>query len=152
MAKTENSSLIWYLLGLFLSFVIIVVLASLYADAYRKITLLREDVERLTSSQVLLMVPEEEAAGIADWLTKHPEQTQAIVRSASGGQAKSVLIGPNVHSPNQPISYNGNTISDPNHSSHEVIVSENAQGVKVISLPNGGIRVTTREDSSDEKQ
>ncbi len=26
-----------------------------------------------------------------------------------------------------------------------VVISENADGVKVISLPNGGIRVTTRE-------
>ena len=134
------------MLGFFLCFITILVLAGLYVDANKKITLLKQDVARLTDSQVLLMVPEEQAANIANWLTQHPEQTQAIVAAAGQEQAKSVLFGPGALDDDQPTKHkHPEVVSEGNN--QEIIVSEDAQGVKVIRLPNGGIRVTTRDDT-----
>ncbi|MEZ8185164.1 membrane anchored protein in chemotaxis locus [Shewanella sp. 5S214] len=146
MAKSSYSSQTKHMLGFFLCFITILVLAGLYVDANKKITLLKQDVARLTDSQVLLMVPEEQAANIANWLTQHPEQTQAIVASAGQEQAKSVLFGPGALDDDQPTKHkHPEVVSEGNN--QEIIVSEDAQGVKVIRLPNGGIRVTTRDDT-----
>ncbi|WP_310736204.1 membrane anchored protein in chemotaxis locus [Shewanella sp. SG41-3] len=146
MAKSSYSLQTKHMLGFFLCFIAILVLAGLYVDANKKITLLKQDVARLTDSQVLLMVPEEQAANIANWLTQHPEQTQAIVASAGQEQAKSVLFGPGALDDDQPTKLkHPEVVSEGNN--QEIIVSEDAQGVKVIRLPNGGIRVTTRDDT-----
>ena len=146
MAKSSYSLQTKHMLVFFLCFIAILVLAGLYVDANKKITLLKQDVARLTDSQVLLMVPEEQAANIANWLTQHPEQTQAIVASAGQEQAKSVLFGPGALDDDQPTKHkHPEVVSEGNN--QEIIVSEDAQGVKVIRLPNGGIRVTTRHDT-----
>ncbi|AZG75127.1 membrane anchored protein in chemotaxis locus [Shewanella livingstonensis] len=137
------------MLGFFLSFITIIVLAGLYVDAHQKATLLEQEVVRLTASQVLLMVPEDQAANIANWLTQHPEQTQAIIASAGKEQAQSVLFGPGALVGAQVTNVDKvkhDTDAPAAHNDQEVIVSEDAQGVKVIRLPNGGIRVTTRDD------
>jgi hypothetical protein len=127
VAKSEYSLKTKQMLGLFLSFIMIFVLAGLYIDAHQKVTLLQQDVARLTASQVLLMVPEEQAANIADWLTMHPEQTQAIIVDK--------------------VKFDIDTPAK--WKDQEIVMSENDQGVKVIRLPNGGIRVTTRDDKQD---
>jgi hypothetical protein len=127
----------------------ILVLAGLYVDANRKVASLQQDIVRLTASQVLLMVPEEQAENIANWLTKHPEQTQAIVASAGKDQAQSVVFGPGALAYGQHAAaknLNRETAATAEMTEQEVVVSENAQGVKVVRLPNGGIRVTTRND------
>ncbi|WP_445776246.1 membrane anchored protein in chemotaxis locus [Shewanella sp.] len=146
MANSTTSLTTKLTLGLFLCLVAILVLGSLYVDSQRKMSLLSKEIEQLKASQVLLMVPEDQAENIANWLLNHPEQTQAMINQTGKNEAKSVLIGPGAA-----VATN-DQLSSPADSSQtlptqEVIVSENAQGVKVISLPNGGIRVTTREDT-----
>ncbi|MGX9459951.1 hypothetical protein ACWXWU_01740 [Shewanella sp. A14] len=153
MAKSEYSIQTKQMLGLFISFIIIIVLAGLYIEAQRKVTLLEQNVERLTASQVLLMVPEDQADNIANWLTQHPEQTQTIIASADN-QSKSVLLGPGVmaNSPFTDIDKVNDSINDPSmQKKQEVVISENDQGVKVIRLPSGGIRVTTRDEKQDKQ-
>lgn len=149
MAKAEYSLQTKQMLGFFLSFIAIVVLAGLYIDAHQKVTLLEQDVARLTASQVLLMVPDDQAANIANWLTQHPEQTQAIIASAGNKQPQSVLFGPGTlddapFTDIDKVEHDADVAAE--QIDQEVIVSEDAQGVKVIRLPNGGIRVTTRDD------
>ncbi|GGQ26442.1 membrane anchored protein in chemotaxis locus [Shewanella litoralis] len=151
MANSATALITKLTLGIFLCFVAILVLGSLYVDSQRKMTLLSKEIEQLKASQVLLMVPEDQAENIANWLLTHPEQTQAMISKTGKDEAKSVLIGPGADASNH------DKLSSPTDSSQtlptqEVIVSENAQGVKVISLPNGGIRVTTREDKQQKQQ
>ncbi|GGP38439.1 membrane anchored protein in chemotaxis locus [Shewanella algicola] len=154
MAKPTRVFSTKLMLVLFLCCITIIVLASLYVDARRKMALMTQDIEQLKSSQVLLMVPEEQAANIANWLSQHPEQTQAIIDTGTQDEAKSVLIGPGTH---HDVESQNNHMPQSSDSAQifqtqEVIVSENAQGVKVISLPNGGIRVTTRDDKQQKQQ
>nr|WP_301542045.1 membrane anchored protein in chemotaxis locus [Shewanella sp. KJ2020] len=144
----------------------IVCLGALSLDYNRKINLLRDEVKRLESTQVLLMVPDEQAEAIATWLASHPDQTKAMLKLASPGEQKAVTLGPETltapednipplldksldksseqnqtQTPLMP--EQSNTINSTG--TVPVIISENADGVKIISLPNGGIRVTTRE-------
>ncbi len=160
----------------------IISLAALSLDYSYKISLLREDVKRLESSQVLLMVPDEQAKPIADWLASHPDQTKALLKLATPGEPKQITLGPESE-PNSAVppllekntksadpaslSQTPNTgqilsplapktSADPSSNfqvtdtigqtaEQPIIISESADGVKVISLPNGGIRITTRE-------
>lgn len=127
----------------------IICLGALSLDYRHKIKLLHEDVQRLESTQVLLMVPDEQAEAIATWLATHPDQTQAMLKLASPGEQKAVTVDLNAEPSSinlalppkstEPSTGKVNTDVVP------AVVSENADGVKVISLPNGGIRVTTRE-------
>ncbi|MGI2171677.1 membrane anchored protein in chemotaxis locus [Shewanella sp. MF05960] len=151
MANSATSLITKLRLGLFLCFVAILVLGSLYLDSRRKMTLLTKEVEQLKSSQVLLMVPEDQAENISNWLLMHPEQTQAMISQSGKNDTKSVLVGPGAEAPNND-KLSPSTDSSQTLPTHEVIVSENAQGVKVIRLPNGGIRVTTREDKQQKQQ
>lgn len=66
----------------------IICLGALSLDYRHKIKLLHEDVQRLESTQVLLMVPDEQAEAIATWLATHPDQTQAMLKLASPGEQK----------------------------------------------------------------
>lgn len=143
-------------LMLFLLMLAVIVLSSLYFDTLKKNDLLKADVERLTASQVLLMVPDEQAAEIANWLAQHPDQTETIIEFAgsekSGTYGKvgenprqqSVLLGPQIATEVSTTESSENQMDQDNPPT-DVLVSENADGVKVIRLPHGGIRVTTRE-------
>ena len=158
---STNVVLIMVLMG-----IAIVCLGALSLDYHRKISLLRDEVKRLESTQVLLMVPDEQAEAIATWLASHPDQTKAMLKLASPGEQKAVTLGPETltapednipplldksldksseqnqtQTPLMP--EQSNTINSTG--TVPVIISENADGVKIISLPNGGIRVTTRE-------
>lgn len=158
---STNVVLIMVLMG-----IAIVCLGALSLDYHRKINLLRDEVKRLESTQVLLMVPDEQAEAIATWLASHPDQTKAMLKLASPGEQKAVTLGPEtVTTPEDNIPplldksldksseqnqtqtplmpEQSNTINSTG--TVPVIISENADGVKIISLPNGGIRVTTRE-------
>lgn len=178
MAKNQypmstNSVLIILLMG-----IAILVLGALSLDYRRKNSLLQADVKRLESTQVLLMVPDEQAEAIATWLASHPDQTKAMLQLASPGEQKAVAIGPvlvqhslppllgeqdaeihtakeitnpessipqQLQAPEHDIKAASQAIAPKNSAMLPVVISENAEGVKVISLPNGGIRVTTRE-------
>jgi len=158
-ARTKNNQFsVGINLMLFLLLLAVIVFASLYFDLLKKNDLLKADIKRLESSQVLLMVPDEQAEDIANWLSQHPDQTETIIEFAGQNNKsidsqsdidtspKSVLLTP------QPLtdkSVEKNSIQStegvPETLSEDVLVSENEQGVKVIRLPHGGIRVTTRE-------
>lgn len=161
---STNIVLIMVLMG-----IAIVCLGALSLDYHRKISLLRDDVKRLESTQVLLMVPDEQAEAIATWLASHPDQTKAMLKLASPGEQKAVTLGPEtLTTPGPPLldkslDKSPTMGTPPEHNQIQtplmpeqpnttngsgpvpVIISENADGVKIISLPNGGIRVTTRE-------
>lgn len=160
---STNIVLIMVLMG-----IAIVCLGALSLDYHRKISLLRDDIKRLESTQVLLMVPDEQAEAIATWLASHPDQTKAMLKLASPGEQKAVTLGPETlkvpensipplldKSPTMDKSSEQKQIQTPlmpeqpnttnGSGAVPVIISENADGVKIISLPDGGIRVTTRE-------
>lgn len=164
---STNVVLIMVLMG-----IAIVCLGALSLDYHRKISLLRDEVKRLESTQVLLMVPDEQAEAIATWLASHPDQTKAMLKLASPGEQKAVTLGPETltapednipplldksldklptmdKSSEQNQTQTPLMLEQPNTTNGSgtvpVIISENADGVKIISLPNGGIRVTTRE-------
>lgn len=177
-------------------------LGGISIDLWQKNRQLKADVQQLQSTQVLLMVPDEQAQSIANWLTEHPEQMKAMLTLKAPGEQKSVVIGPGAAqslpdddiassatakvpatlqrasttemtselptqlSPligidNTELKKKANTNTSTQDSAPKatlssaasartmtplpVVISENADGVKVISLPNGGIRVTTRE-------
>ncbi|WP_441347617.1 membrane anchored protein in chemotaxis locus [Shewanella sp. Shew256] len=163
------------LLIIVLMAIAILCLAALSLDYHRKIMALRDDVKRLESTQILLMVPDEQAQAIASWLASHPDQTKAMLKLASPGEQKAVTLGPETFSapetkipptlekpaddkPLQQATVDPvpellrpetssvlSTAAQSQSNNVPVVISENADGVKVISLPNGGIRVTTRE-------
>lgn len=175
--------------------VAVFVLASLYLETRHKNKLLVLEVERLEGTQVLLMVPDEQAEVVAKWMFENPDATKTILTQARPQQEVKVSVGPgteeqeenaylvdNIEQLNKPtnnvemleqasanpieksviergkeepipiivsvksseatgVNVNTNT----KNFSKEWTVSENDDGVKVIVLPHGGIRVTTRE-------
>ncbi|QYJ98935.1 membrane anchored protein in chemotaxis locus [Shewanella alkalitolerans] len=180
---------------------------SLYLDLRHKNGLLEEKIVQLEKSQVLLMVPDEQAQALADWMENNPEFTQSIIKQAEPGSQVRVEIGPEVpeaiarqeavsltdslsqrtdsldeqtvnrneqqdqtrltpllpaaeaeessqgehqseHQSEQKVaSATDKATQDGKTPSQPVKLSEDKDGVKVISLPHGGIRVTTREDN-----
>ncbi|WP_413493824.1 membrane anchored protein in chemotaxis locus [Shewanella baltica] len=168
---STNSVLIILLMA-----IAILCLGALSLDYRHKNSLLREDIKRLESTQVLLMVPDEQAEAIATWLASHPDQTKAMLQFAAPGEQKAVAIGPEptqigippllgkqsaakdnanqqplvpptlLQTPEAEVKAATSPMEPKNAQMLPVVISENADGVKVISLPNGGIRVTTRKE------
>jgi len=222
MARAKRKMNTFSILIIFLLSIGVFVTTSLYFDVRHKNELLLSEVERLQSSQVLLMVPDEQAEVVAKWMAEHPKATQALLSHAKPQQEVKVTVGPGVdvseagaHKTSQdklrtaaqtdqddivvPESIarftnknidepatDGNSINEVTDlsslSSEEssdvpdtelalaldsggikseadgskvekelvavpLTISENEDGVKVISLPHGGIRVTTRENN-----
>ncbi|WP_220754756.1 membrane anchored protein in chemotaxis locus [Shewanella goraebulensis] len=137
------------MLLVFLLVIAVICLGSLYFDLAKKNRELNAEVIELKASQVLLMVPDEQAEDIANWLAKYPEQTKAMAARAAKGEDITMAFGPGTErvSPDSAAPFLSNKqTTNPALSSQAV--TENAQGVKVITLPHGGIRVTTRETES----
>lgn len=178
----------------------VIILTSLYFETRQHNALLMQDIDRLKKSQVLLMVPDDQAEAVANWMADHPGATQTLLSKAKPGEQVKLEVGPGVnsnvdkrHSPMSPLiatdihnddvaaqvqqptvepavlnhtivnQENGNAVSSTTddlslHNNVELVVSEtdmtqeeaiseNKDGVKIISLPHGGIRVTTRENN-----
>jgi len=222
MARAKRKMNTFSILIIFLLSIGVFVTTSLYFDVRHKNELLLSEVERLQSSQVLLMVPDEQAEVVAKWMAEHPKATQALLSHAKPQQEVKVTVGPGVdvseagaHKTSQDKprtaaqtdqddivvpeniarftnknidepATDGNSINEVTDlsslSSEEssdvpdtelalaldsggikseadgskvekelvavpLTISENEDGVKVISLPHGGIRVTTRENN-----
>jgi len=207
MARAKRKMSTFSILIIFLLSIGVFVTTSLYFDVRHKNELLLSEVERLQSSQVLLMVPDEQAEVVAKWMAEHPEATQALLSHAKPQQEVKVTVGPGVevseaqaHKTSQDKSRNAAqldqddivvpsniartsdqqvdkrltdgssadeamdlsslssetppniTEADGSKLEKELVevpltISENEDGVKVISLPHGGIRVTTRENN-----
>ncbi|GIU09976.1 MULTISPECIES: hypothetical protein [unclassified Shewanella] len=192
---------------------------SLYFEAKHKNKLLSSEVQKLKNSQVLLMVPDEQAEVMANWMAENPDFVSSFVDKAKQGESTVLPIGPGAQQsssqsvsskssgladdeqqkqsvtqqkPVKPVSEkeqeqekssNGViakteqkhtaailseldrdavlTVTDEERSNaakmkdsafnstrvvkQAVMLNESPDGVKLISLPHGGIRVTTRE-------
>ncbi|WP_394496127.1 membrane anchored protein in chemotaxis locus [Shewanella sp. ENK2] len=156
MAKASHSMSTQHMLVVFLLVIGVIALGALYFDLAKENRELTKQVEELKASQVLLMVPDEQAADIANWLAKYPDQTKALAARAADGEGITMTFGPGSDAvSSQPAA---NTNAEQQFSNSVIsngVVTENAQGVKVITLPHGGIRVTTREvepSNSNNKQ
>ncbi|MGL5393092.1 MAG: membrane anchored protein in chemotaxis locus [Shewanella sp.] len=141
---STNTVLIWVLLAIG-----IFALGALNLDYRHKMALLKEEVTRLEASQVLLMVPEQHADAIASWLTEHPEQTQLMLESAASAGQRSLVFAPDALAQSHINGGANARVNTPQSNTGElhavpIVISESAEGVKVIRLPDGGIRVTTR--------
>lgn len=209
MAKPRGKAGTFPTLLIFLLTLGVLVLSSLYFELHQKNALLLLEVDRLKQSQVLLMVPDDQAQAVANWMAQHPEATQTLLSKAKPGQQVTLEVGPGVNSEDVGLGVNSELeaaidisplmpqaetvagdltterqISDKNIASHQITqqeqngktisstvnelslledneaslkinavlakeatLSENEDGVKVISLPHGGIRVTTRENN-----
>ncbi|WP_335919982.1 membrane anchored protein in chemotaxis locus [Shewanella algae] len=157
MANKETR-LLEYRLALFLFLVALVVVAALYWDLRQKNLQLSEKVAQLESSQVLLMVPDEQAAIIADWMSRHPQQTASLldvirpkVTSGTGPEAPAstkLSVPSGDISPERTPGEAGAAVPLPAQT-EDTRVTELENGVKVIRLPHGGIRVTTREEGNE---
>ena len=202
MAKSKRKLNTFSIVVTLLLSVAVFVLTLLYLDVWRKNTLLILDIERLESSQVLLMVPDEQAEAVAKWMSENPEATKNLLGQAKPKQKVKVNFGPGteiqkdsyglfdeahnsnrlttevemfdeikLNSNDELLISSGNKVEtstllqddvqasqlsaikvnnidksiDVNQVTGLHTISENAQGVKVIVLPHGGIRVTTRE-------
>ncbi|QYJ74071.1 membrane anchored protein in chemotaxis locus [Shewanella sp. FJAT-52076] len=135
--SSSGMTLVIFLLALFS-----VVITVLYFDLRVKYTELKVKNAELAASQVLLMVPDSQAEALAQWLESHPRETERLL--------KQVEIKANGGDGVKEDSTQG-AESIPRKLVPEVI-SENSDGVKVISLPDGGIRVTTRDEKTEKKQ
>ncbi|MGI2259467.1 hypothetical protein [Shewanella sp. GXUN23E] len=121
---------------------------------------LHAEVNSLKSSQVMLMVPDEQAQQLSDWLGANPQRVEELINMARKGERLNVEIEaetpalkqhseggadeqPNIRDDNAQPQVGDNRAP----STAITIESVDAQGIKVIRLPHGGIRVTTREDN-----
>ncbi|WP_076410962.1 hypothetical protein [Shewanella sp. UCD-KL12] len=218
MAKEKGKT--FSVLIIFLLTIALVVSSSLFWDMSQKNVLLLQEVEELKKTQVLLMVPDEQAQAVASWMAQHPEATQTLLSQAKPGEQVTLEIGPGAFrsaAESDEVTANDAKLSDPepemsqgvgikaqvpliskqqekqipvslaresglnellpeidqqssklNHANNNVLpideankvssnheqqaqevltLSEDKDGVKVISLPHGGIRVTTRENN-----
>ena len=81
MAKTEstNNDNLTYKLAVFLLIVLVLALATIAWQYFDKSRKLQQQVAKLQASQVMLMVPKEQAATIANWMQQHPQQTASLL-------------------------------------------------------------------------
>lgn len=155
MAKQQISTTT--MLWLFLLIISSIVTGALYFDMRHKNSLLEAKIAELENSQVLLMVPEEQAQTFAQWMAANPKVTQSIIGQAQPGSqvriemgllgdargSRSPIMTPQASdaADHLPIKSDRTAHSQTNE------LSESEDGVKVIALPHGGIRVTTRDDN-----
>ncbi len=224
MARLKRKDNTFSILIISLLTIAVLVSSSLFWESRQKNKLLLGEIEQLKQTQVLLMVPDDQAQAVANWMSQHPEATQTLLSQAKSGEQITLEVGPGATSAditnsqvahsemiitdtdssvlelstNQGNSsrvedtkpYSDNNLQVPvslvrdsagnallpddqqsdklNHANENVMpigepnkvssnldeqtlqsstLSESKDGVKVISLPHGGIRVTTRENN-----
>ncbi|MCL1073917.1 hypothetical protein [Shewanella dokdonensis] len=147
-----------YWLSIFLLSLAVLVLAAVSWQLHVKNQLLQQETEQLRASQVVLMVPDAQAAQIADWMVKHPDQTASLLDVVKPVQEGTKSLQQSLddarqkqrtQAPEPANKPNSNDKLPPAASATPVMVEQLQNGVKVIRLPHGGIRVTTR-DVNDE--
>ncbi len=118
---------------------------------------LQAEVTELKASQVMLMVPDDQAQQLSDWLGRNPEQVDELLEMARDKESLSVEIegATNADSraavaetvtPAQTPLRPEAALQQPS-AQGVTVESVNDQGIKIIRLPHGGIRVTTRDDN-----
>ncbi|MCG9697130.1 membrane anchored protein in chemotaxis locus [Shewanella sp. Isolate11] len=158
--KRSNGSNTLLLLMLFLSFISASSIGALYLELRHKHSLLQAKVEKLENSQVLLMVPTEQAESLAQWMEKNPTFTEAMLEQVRPGQHTRVEVTAATQKVQlrntQALATEQSSLTSSNMAlaknqadkiSAPVTVSEDKDGVKLIKLPGGGIRITTRDES-----
>ncbi|ACJ28327.1 Conserved hypothetical protein [Shewanella piezotolerans WP3] len=81
------------LLVMFLLSIAAFVLGSLYFELRYKNQLLQDEVAELKESQILFMVPDEQAEVMANWMAENPVFVQSFVARARAGELTSMPIG-----------------------------------------------------------
>lgn len=81
------------LLVIFLLSIAAFVLGSLYFELRYKNQLLLDEVAELKDSQILFMVPDEQAEVMANWMAENPVFVESFVARARGGELTSMPIG-----------------------------------------------------------
>lgn len=81
------------LLVMFLLSIAAFVLGSLYFELRYKNQLLQDEVAELKESQILFMVPDEQAEVMANWMADNPVFVQSFVARARAGELTSMPIG-----------------------------------------------------------
>ena len=81
------------LLVMFLLSLATFVLGSLYFELRYKNQLLLDQVAELKDSQILFMVPDEQAEVMANWMAENPVLVQSFVARARAGEITSMPIG-----------------------------------------------------------
>ena len=94
MAKSKGESNTFSIVVILLLSVAVFTLTSLYLEIRHKNELLVLEVERLEGTQVLLMVPDEQAEVVAKWMSDNPEATKAMLTQAKPQQEVKVSFGP----------------------------------------------------------
>lgn len=136
---------IWALLLLFIFGLAAAVTTALYLDLRHKFAGLEAQNRELAASQVLLMVPDDQAQALAQWLESHPNETERLLKRVENKANNAIddYQRDEASSPKQQ-----DAQGDIPEALVPEVISENADGVKVIVLPHGGIRVTTREEKN----
>ncbi|WP_298768954.1 hypothetical protein [uncultured Shewanella sp.] len=142
----------------FLLSVTSVTLGGLYFDSWQKNTQLKQDVQRLKNSQVILSVSTEQAPIIVNWMNSHPEYVAGLIESVQS-QVGVASRQSRLRSDNGLISIQNNALKQDRLAQGEFLpsedkkrrlmveekmIAESAEGIKTIALPHGGIRITTR--------
>lgn len=136
MAKSQRKQSTFSVLIIFLLAVAVFVSSSLYLETRHKNELLLLDVERLQQSQVLLMVPDEQAQALATWMAQHPEATQALVSQVKQGEKVTLEVGPGVNSADvQTASAIASPLALVDQSNTQVSVSKNLPPLLLAHTP-----------------
>ncbi|MDB2386249.1 hypothetical protein N9W21_02755 [Shewanella sp.] len=139
------------LLLIFLLSTAVVALSLLYVELASNNQTLQVQVDKLTAEQVLLVVPDQQAEAIAHWMQSNPQWlAHQVLQARKHHSSISTTIGPTVDSAKAPQPLSANEPStEPLKQAHEITMT--AEGVRIISLPHGGIRITTRELENNNK-
>ena len=129
---------IYFKLALFLITTAFLSVTALYFDLRMKHTELQQQVETLKASQVLLVVPDEQAKALSEWLNSHPESIDSLVKQ---GQRNAQ---PEKQSEAEPASERTKSKINIKPSQAAKKDDFSSDEIKIYQLPHGGIRVTTR--------
>ncbi|WOT06270.1 hypothetical protein [Shewanella youngdeokensis] len=135
-----------YLLIIFLLSVTIFTLGSFYIELKNKNALLRERVAELTDSQVLFMVPDEQAAVMANWMADNPEFVQSYVSQARNGEPTVMPVGAGAIEEPDSVATNTNVEVPPREAPLELVMPDTARlidarksNAEIVELKNAGV-------------
>ncbi|QSX32702.1 hypothetical protein JYB87_13220 [Shewanella avicenniae] len=159
MANGVNTTA--YRLIIFLLVVVLMSFATATWHFYDLSQKLKTRVDELASSQVMLMVPKEQAGVIANWMQQHPEQIASlldVVNPVSQGKMteQQALEKENNKVSEQKEPTNTSPVApkplpteplkqDTDSKPVAAKVELTSKGVKVVPLEHGGIIITTRK-------
>ena len=142
------------LLVMFLLSIATFVLGSLYFELRYKNQLLLDQVAELKESQILFMVPDEQAEVMANWMAENPVFVQSFVARARAGELTSMPIGDGSV---EQLSQSPTTQSNQTEPENDVTADNNIDNTTVsplaidsegLALPSRDNRLLQQDDSS----